>query len=83
MPLKIEINKLFARFEDIKEDYNKGQILLIIERKTEDLLLEAISLKRTIKTPEETEEINILVKQLGQYLYDIQGLIEKECSGSL
>ena len=83
MPLKIEINKLFTRFEDIKEDYNKGQILLIIERKTEDLLLEAISLKRTIKTPEETEEINILVKQLSQYLYDIQGLIEKECSGSL
>lgn len=77
---EIEINKINNKFENIKEDVNNGKLLLFAEAEVEELLLQAKELKNSLKGKLKVEELNILIKQLNQYLCDIQSLIEKGCS---
>ena len=77
---EFEINTIQNNFEVIKEDVNEGKLLLFAEAEVEELLIEARELKRSLKGKVKVDELNILIKQLSQYLSDIQCFIEKECS---
>lgn len=80
---EIEINIMNNKFEEIKEDVNNGKLLLFAEAEVEELLIEANELRKSLKGKVEIRELNVLIKQLSQYLCDIQGLIEQSYSITL
>ena len=80
---EFRINAINNKFENIKEEINNGKLLVYAKWEIEDLIDEARELKSLVQTNESVEELNTLLKQLNQYLYDIQSLIEKECSTTL
>ena len=80
---EIEINIMNNKFEEIKEDVNNGKLLLFAEAEVEELLIEANELRKSLKGKVEIRELNVLIKQLSQYLCDIQGLIEQGYSITL
>ena len=78
--MEYKIDLISHKFENIKEEVNDGKLLLFAEWEVEDLLIEAKELKNDLKFEHEMKKLNTLIKQLTQYLSDIQSLIEKECS---
>ena len=80
---EFRVNAINYKFENLKEEVNNGKLLLYAEWEAEDLLNEAIELSTLVKTHESVDELGALITQLKRYLYDIQGLIEKEYSTTL
>ena len=78
--MEYKIDLINHKFENLKEEVNNGKLLLFAEWEVEDLLIEAKELKSNLKFEHEIKKLNALIKQLTQYLSDIQSLIEKECS---
>ncbi len=77
---KTEIDEILNKFEDIKAKGNDKESLLHVEWETEDLLSNAIKLSIKTKDFEERKQLNALIKEIKQHLFEIQGLIEKEIS---
>ena len=75
---EFRINAINHKFENVKEAVETGDLLLFAEWEIEDLLMEAQELKNFITDNKSLKELSALINQLNQYLYDIQGLIEKE-----
>ena len=78
---EFRIEAINKKFEDIKQEVNNGKLLLFAEWEVEELLIETKELKSFIDV-EKHHELNVLIKQLSQYLCDIQCLIENHCSNA-
>ncbi len=78
--IKTKIDEINDKFEDIKEEVCLGKPLLFAEWEVEELLSETVKLTLLEKNKFVIDQLRILIKQLKQYLYDIQGQIEQETS---
>ena len=81
--LEFRIDVINKKFEDLKEEVNNGKLLTFAQWEIEDLIMETEELLSLMESSEKTDDAKALLKQLNQYQYDIESLIEKDCSTTL
>ena len=78
-----KINTINHKFENVKEEVNNGKLLVFAKWEVEDLLDEAIELKLYIETHQAKQDLDALIKQLEQYLCEVEEFLSKDCSTTL
>lgn len=78
-----KVKSINTRFENVKNQINDGLPYLQAEWAVEDLLKEAQVAIKYMQEDAVIEVMQALINELKQFLFDIQGLIERRSSSTL